>query len=224
MNILPGTGKVKKNIFSIIALLSFFVHISGSKGQSTMVFDAGQMFSTYYYKDAQGVIKDFSNNITGCYSLGYHYITNNGLFIRTGISMRKGGASLVYNGINTDWTTQYADINLGAGYMVNKWRVKPYFSASPYFAYMLKGEQTLGQNKYDIKQNKSMKTNDIGVYIIPGLKVALTNYISFYVEYKYLLGLSNIEVTPGQQAFNRGFSLNLGIAVTFIRYNYVTTR
>lgn len=207
-------------LFSLL-LLSFT-----STAQSTVTFDAGQTFSTFKYSDSQGPINDFSNNITGCFSLGYSYIGQNGIVIRSTAGMRKAGASLVYNETNFDWNLQYTDIHIGAGYVFNRWMVKPYFVASPYFAYMLKGRQEIGENSYDVVKNRTMSTLDYGVCFVPGLKISLTNTIAFYAEYKQILGLQNLEMssTNNQKTFNRGFSVNLGIAISFIKYNYVTTQ
>ncbi len=190
--------------------------------QSAVNIEAGEVFSTYKYSDSQGSEKNFNSNITSCFSLGYQYASNSGLFIKANVGMRKAGATLVYNTTNVDWNTQYACVDLGGGYILNKWRLKPYICASPYFAYMLRGEERLGQYSYDIKANKSMSGTDYGVYISPGLKMALSNFISFYAEYKQILGLQNLETSTGQKSYNRGFSVNLGIAITFIKYNYVT--
>lgn len=197
---------------------------TSSIAQSRVTFDAGQVFSNYKFIDAEGNTENkFTNNIGGCFSLGYQYALNNGLFIRANIGMRKAGASIIINETNVTWEVQYADANLGLGYMVNKWRVKPYISASPYFGYILNAHQTIGPDTYDIKKNKSMKTSDYGVFFSPGVKVDLSNVIAFYAEYKYILGLQNLESSE-QKSFNRGFSINLGISVTIIRYNYITSQ
>ncbi|MES2287855.1 MAG: outer membrane beta-barrel protein [Bacteroidota bacterium] len=205
----------------LFPILFFVIH---SSAQSNVTFDAGQVFSTFKYTDAQGEEeKDFSNNISGCFSLGYQYVLNNGLFIRANAGMRKAGASIVFDETNVKWNIQYADANLGLGYMLNKWRLKPYFSVSPYFGYMLKADQTIGPDTYDIMQNKSIKTTDYGLFFSPGFKIALSNLVSFYAEYKYILGLQNLEKSD-QKSFNRGFSINLGVSVAIIKYNYVTSK
>jgi hypothetical protein len=210
-----------KYIILLIALLVTKRSIS----QSSITFDAGQVFSTYKFTDAQGVQeKDFTDNITGCFSLGYQFTTQGGLFIRSNVGMRKAGASNEYNGIPVSWNLQYADADVGVGYILNKWRLKPYVYAAPYFGYLLKANQTIGSNTYDILKNKSVKTSDYGVFLSPGLKITLSNYISCYVEYKYILGLNNTETATDQKSYNRGFSINLGVAVSLIRYNYVTVK
>lgn len=211
-------------ILKFIILLSILFFARYSIAQSNVSFDAGQVFSTYRFIDTLGNIeKEFTNNITGCFSLGYQYSPDNGVFIRTNIGMRKGGASIIVDEINVTWNVQYIDANIGLGYMVDKWRLKPYFSISPYFGYMLRGNQTIGSDNYDIKKNESMKTTDLGVFISPGFKIALSNYISFYAEYKYILGLQNLE-NSNQKSFNRGFSINLGVSIAIIKYNYVTAQ
>jgi len=211
-------------ILKFFFFLSFLFFSKPSNSQSSITFDAGQVFSTFNYTDTKGNREnDFSNNISGCFSLGYHYAQNNGLFFRSNIGMRKGGASIMDDGINVNWMLQYASANVGLGYMHDKWRLKPYFSVSPYYAYLLKGNQTIGPDNYDIKKNKSLKTTDLGLYFSPGFKMALSNYISFYTEFNYILGLQNLEESA-QKSFNRGFSINLGVAIAIIKYNYVTTQ
>lgn len=206
-----------------IFLIIFFVwKCGGLNAQSTLTLDAGEVFSTYKYTDSQGQEKNFSNNITNSFNLGYQFAANSGVFIKGCVGMRKAGATLVYNTTNIDWTVQYVDACVGAGYVLNKWRIKPYIYATPYFAYMLKGEQTMGQYSYDIKANKAMSATDWGVFVAPGCRVALSNFLSFYVEYKQILGLQNLETTTGEKSYNRGFSINLGVAITFVKYNYVT--
>lgn len=208
--------------FIIFSLSLFFVNRSAA--QSSITFDAGEVFSTFKFTDDQGnKEKNLTHTISGSFSLGYKYELTNGLFIRTSLGMRKAGASLVVDEININWNIQYADANLGLGYMLNKWRLKPYFSASPYFGYMLKGYQTIGSDNYDILKNNSIANTDFGFLISPGFKIALSNSVSFYTEYKYILGLQNLEKSD-QKSFNRGFSINLGVAVTIIKYNYVTSK
>lgn len=205
----------------LFPILFFVIHLTA---QSNVSFDAGQVFSTFKYTDTPGnEEKKFSNNISGCFSLGYQYVLSNGLFIRANAGMRKAGASMVFDETNVKWNIQYADANLGLGYMLNKWRLKPYFSVSPYFGYMLKADQTIGPETYDILQNKSIKTTDYGLFFSPGFKIALSNLVSFYAEYKYILGLQNLEKSD-QKSFNRGFLINLGVSVAIIKYNYVTSK
>jgi hypothetical protein len=136
------------------------------------------------------------------------------LFIRINTGLRKAGASMIYEGSNINWNIQYADANIGLGYMYNKWRIKPYFSVSPYLGYMLKANQLIGAFNYNIKEIKSMKTTDFGLFFSPGLKIAVSKSIAFYAEYKYILGLKNLETVADKKSINRGWAINLGVVVT----------
>lgn len=192
--------------------------------QPTLTCDAGQVFSTFKFIDSQGnKLKEFTHNRGFGFSLGYRYPLPNGLFIRTNIGLRKAGASMIYEGLNINWNIQYADANIGLGYMYPKsyspfkeWEggIKPYFSVSPYLGYMLKGNQLIGVFNYDIKEIKSMKATDIGLFFSPGLKITVSKSIAFYTEYKYILGLKNLETTTDKKSTNRGWAINLGVAVS----------
>ncbi len=182
--------------------------------QSIITFDASQVFSTFKYIDSQGnKLKDLERNVTTATSVGYHYLLPNGLFIRVNTGTRKAGASFVYNETIVSWDVQYMDANVGLGYIHNKWKFKPYFSASPYFAYMLKANQTIGFDNYDIKKDKSVSTSDFGIFLSPGVRMALAKRISLYAEYKYILGLQDIEKSATETLFNRGFSFHLGLSL-----------
>ncbi len=186
---------------------------------SSVTIDAGQVFSTFKFIDSEGdKAPDYKYNITSAYSLGYQHTKNNGLFYRANIGMRHGGASLIKNGIEYNWNFQYADAAIGAGYMLNRWRIKPYFFAAPYLGYLLKANQTIGMSRYDIKQNTTIKTADLGLFLCPGAKLAISNLITIYAEYKYILGLQNLEKSTTQKSYNRGFLFNLGLSFNITKY------
>ena len=182
--------------------------------RSAATFDAGQVFSTFKFVGTQSNTENYTYNVTNSYSLGYQHLITNELFYRVNVGLRHAGASLLFDGVNYNWAIQYFDANVGVGYMLNLWKIKPYLSASPYFGYMLKATQSIGSVNYDLKQNKSLKTTDFGLFVSPGVKLIVSNYVSFYAEYKYILGLQSIETSTTQKTYNRGFSLNLGIAIT----------
>ncbi len=215
-------NQILQSIFIFFALL----FVKQSTAQKCATFDAGQAFTTFRFKDSEGnKEKNLSTAISGCYSFSYQdtilkqglFFPEDGLFYRVGLSMRKAGASMVSEALGANWNLQYVDLNGGLGYMYNKWRLKPYFYLSPYFAYMIKGTQTNGPLAYDIKQSKSMKTTDFGLLLAPGAKVTLSDYISIYSECKYNVGLQNIETTSEEKSYNRGFSINIGVAVTITK-------
>ncbi len=215
---------MKLKIFKAVFLLAPLLMVEHTIAQSSITFDAGQLFSKYKFIDSQGNdrSKDYSYNLSGTYNLGYQFAAQSGLFFRAGLGMKKMGSSLVYDELNYNWSSQYLSLNVGAGYILNKYRFKPYVSVTPFYSYLLKATQSTGTENYNIKQNNSIKKNDFGLQFIPGVKMTLSDFISVYTEFNYILGLQNIEKNPAQKLYNRGFSINVGVAATIVKTNKST--
>lgn len=183
--------------------------------QSSMTIDASQVMANFKFADSEGSRDKVYNPIfTSAYSLGYRFSTESGLMFKAGLGMRKAGSTLVYDASNYTWDFQYADVKLGLGYMYNKpERFKPYISVSGYFAYLLKANQTINNENFDILKSESINKMDFGVFITPGLNFKLNDYISAYTEFNYMMGLANLETsTDGQKSNNSGMSLSLGLS------------
>jgi len=209
---------MRTRFYLSFALLTGLFYSRTIIAQSYINLEAGQVFSTFKYIDSKGVEDNtYSYNVLSSYSLGYQYAKQNGFFARVSLGMRKAGANLVYNKINYIWNMQYTSVNAGIGYQFNKWRLKPYLFVSPYYASLLDATQTINSDNYDIKDNKSIKDNDFGLFIAPGLNIILSNYVSIYAEYDYILGLHNIETAQAEQLYNRGFSLNFGVSLNITK-------
>jgi hypothetical protein len=203
-------------------LLAIFIIIavnSRTNAQNSLSFDAGQVFAKFNFYNSDGDrIKDFNYHIAGSYSLDYHYVSKEGLFVRGGIGMRKAGATMVYENIPLTWNLHYADAFFGFGYQLNKYRFKPYISFVPYYGYLLKAWQTIGPEDYDLKKGKELKNFDYGLFIVPGFKVSLSEFLSVYAEYKQMMGIANIETANAQRLYNRGFILNMGVSATITKH------
>ena len=135
------------------------------------------------------------------------------IYLRGGVGLRNAGANLVYDNINYSWKMQYADIKLGIGYRAKFKTIRPYLVASGYFAPLLRGTQTLHDEIINITKSGVIKTQDLGLNITPGIDMKFTQYLSSYIEFNYLMGLSNIELNTNQKATNSAFGLTVGVAV-----------
>jgi hypothetical protein len=210
---------MKKTI--IISVISLFFVLGEARmgfAQSNVTIDASQVVSTFKFTDSTGTQdKSYSPVYSGAYSLGYRYASEGGLLIRAGLGMRKAGATMVYDNINYTWNLQYADIKVGAGYIYNKASFQPYLSVSPYYAMLLKANQSLNNENFDIINSKSLQKNDYGVFITPGLQFKASDAISVYTEFNYMMGLRNLETDSGQKSYNRAYSFSLGVAFTITK-------
>ncbi len=200
-------------LYVFFTLFTFCFCIKGLAQVNNANIEFSQVFSSFSYIDSKGVKdKTYTYRVSNAYSFGIQHINSTGLFVRANIGMRKAGSGLTFNKITYNWNLQYLDVKAGIGYKFIKWRLRPYFSLSPYYAYLLNASQTINSDSYDIKSNKSIKSSDIGVYITGGLNIILSNYVSLYAEYNYIRGLYNIEPAQKERLYNYASSLNLGVS------------
>ena len=181
--------------------------------QSGLTIEGTQLISSYKFKDSNAnKDKSYIPVVAGGYSIGYLHDTGNGLVIHPRIGMRSGGATMMHEGSNYLWETQYVDLKVGLGYSMDMGRFSPYATLSPYFAVLLKGNQVLNNQNYDLVKTGSMKSTDFGFFFSPGVKTALNDLISAYLEVSYFQGLSNIDTdVNGQKAVNIGAGATLGL-------------
>ncbi|WP_152425054.1 hypothetical protein [Nafulsella turpanensis] len=192
--------------------------------QSSLTLDASQLSSNFKFINSEGEAdSEYNPTYTGAYSLGYQYATEGGFIARANVGMRNAGATMVYDDANYLWDLQYADAKLGAGYRYNPGRFSPYLIVSAYYAYLLKGNQVQGTSNHDLIKAGELQRRDYGVVVNPGVELSLSEYISVYTEFSYLMGLQNIEAKPVegadavQQGYNRAFALTLGLAFTITK-------
>jgi hypothetical protein len=203
------------NIFKQIVLIALIIAINISLyGQSKIIIEGAQIYSTFKFIDANGnyLSNEYLGKFTNAYNIGYSYKFDFGLFVRPAIGMRNTGAEMVYDNMNYSWQLQYASAKLGIGYMFDFEKVKPYLMISGYFAYLVNGNQIVNNEHFNIIQNNLLKTIDYGIIASPGLEVKISNEISTYFEFDYLMGLNNIEINQSQKTTNISYCLTLGLS------------
>jgi hypothetical protein len=203
-----------------LSLLAFYCVFSCHivLAQSSVTFDGSQVFSTFKFIDSKGNLNNnFSQKISGAYSLGYFFQSKKGFTTRASIGMRKGGASYSFSGTNIIWNLQYVDVKAGVGYTFGKKRFRPYVTASAYYAKLLNANQEIDNQNFDIIKTNSIKNLDFGFLITPGIKLNISDYLALYSEFNYLIGLQNLETNTNQKSFSRGSSISLGVAATITK-------
>lgn len=209
-------------LFNVPVIAQTFLNLGSSRShsssQSYVNVEIKQVFSTFKYFDSQGTEdKTYSHKVVNAYGLGFQHTSQNGFFVRATVGLHKAGATLGYHNIKYIWSLQYTNIYAGIGFQFTKWRLKPYIALMPYYAYLLDASQTVNSDNYDIKANKAIKSSDFGGFIDSGFNIILTKYLSVYAEYNYIFGLNNIEFAQEEQLYNRGFSLNFGVALNITK-------
>ena len=208
-----------KKIKLVFLLACMMTYASLVKAQSGLTLEVSQLYASFKYIDSQGtkLNSEYSGLFTGAYGIGYRYVSDGGFILRSSIGLRNAGATLVYDDMNYSWKLQYTDIKLGPGYMYKLGRINPYLNVSGYYAYMLRGIQTLNNEDFNITESGLLNKADFGVIFSPGVEFKLSDLISSYVEFNYLWGLKNIEPDEGQKASNFAYSASLGLSFTITK-------
>lgn len=203
---------------TFLSTLGLLLITTSMMAQSSITLEATQVYSTFKFTDSNSnQDKSYSGIYTGAYGLGYRFASEKGLLVRAGVGMRRAGATMVYDEANYMWDLQYADVKVGVGYIYSGARVKPYFTASPYFAYLLKANQALNHENFDALQSESLHATDYGVFLTPGLQFRLSDAVSAYTEFNYMMGLQNIDTDEGEEAYNRAMGLTVGVSFTITK-------
>ncbi len=202
---------VKRLLFRLSYI---FIALYGQTiAQNEINLEGSQVISNFKFVNSSGETdKSYSSVTSGAYGISYLRTTKKNVLFKVGIGMRKGGASLTYGNDSYSWHLQYLDAKIGIGYLINKWRIKPYVMVTPYYSFLMKAYQTINSQNYDIIKSKSIKNSDYGINGSLGLKIPLSDLFAIYAEGSYLYGLQNNEVNTKQQLYNRAYFITLGIS------------
>lgn len=201
-----------KTIKKLMLVLCTSIFGFAANAQTGITVEASQMFTNFKFTDSEGnQDKEYTSNLSGAYHVGYRYDLDNGVVVQANVGMRTAGASLLYDNSNYNWDLQYVDVRLGVGYLYDMNGIKPYLMVSPYYGQLLKANQLLNNENFDLKASGELQTNDFGVFLSPGVQFDVSDYISVYSQFDYMMGLQNLETnTNGQQSQNVAMAISVG--------------
>lgn len=189
MNFKTFSGK-----FMLIASLLIVLLTAISYGQSRLFVNASQQVTNFRFVDSEGILdKNYAPVYNGAYSVGYSYEFDFGLFLKGNTGMRKAGATMVYDAANYQWDLQFLNTEIGAGYQYPLGMFAPYISISAYYGFLLKANQRINNEDFDIIDSKSMIRHDAGIIFSPGVNVNVSEDIRIFGEVGFLRGLQNVE-------------------------------
>jgi hypothetical protein len=216
-------NKIAIAVMSCLALV--ITKNNPAQAQSSITIDASQQITNFVFTNDKGLQDNtylifgeenlYKPVYSGAYSFGYSYLFDFGMFIRAKAGMRNSGATMVYDATNYKWEFQYLQGNVGLGYALNLGRVNPYLAVSGYYGYLLKANQRINNEDFDIIDSESIQKSDYGINIPLGVRIDASEYRSVYTEASYLMGLQNIEnADNNQEANNVGYMFTLGLSFT----------
>jgi hypothetical protein len=203
-----------------LVLAFFFVQILSAAAQekksSTFLnLFAGRAFSTFTFKDSEGVRDKNINYIPGnACGISLGFALGKGHLIRPEINYYELGARKEIQSVKTAWKLNYLGVSAGYLFAVIQ---KKAFSLSPGFSlggdYLLKGTQTTGDVKYNLKTERILKNWDVNAGLICNAQYRVTDAFFLNFEYRFHTGLNQIErEDKGEHTRNMAHRALLGLS------------
>lgn len=209
---------MKKNIFITLLTIPFFLSAQTNRLIKSFNVNGGKTLTTFIYKDASG-----NSNSKINYRLGNTYALSLDLFggknnaIRTELLYHEAGANSMIGTIPVNWNLQYLGIN--AGYLFSLIHKKVYSFRAGVIAgmdYLIKGEQKIGIDSYDIIKNNAIKTMDANAGAVLNNRFKISETAQLLLDYRFNIGLNQIEkYDKGEKTRNMGHYILTGISINF---------
>lgn len=206
---------MKKPLLTICFL--WFIWVANTQNQNHLHIKSGKTFSTFLFKDSESAKETNLNHISGNY-FGISFDTQIGKrsVIRPELGFREAGARSILNETKIQWNFGYLD--LGGVYLFNllaKDKINVYAGVGINLGFMLIGEQSVGNTYFNVKKERAIKTLDFATQYLAGAKIKVAENIHVTLEYRYQLGLLNIETdaqNPDQITHNRMHGIIAGLS------------
>ncbi len=205
---------------TLIACLFIITFYSSIKAQSkSITIEASQNITNFSFTNSKGELdKNYKPIYSGGYAIGYRFENEKGLLLTGKIGMRKSGSSYVFDTYNYTWDLRYTEARLGIGYNYKMDKIGIHILGQPYFGYLLKGEQVLNNENFDILNTGDIRKIDYGVILSPGVNFNLaSDMIKIYIDLNYLYGLNNLETNEEQKSRNTMFGGTIGLAINLTK-------
>lgn len=205
-----------KYFLTLMAALFFLK----ANAQNQLHVKSGKTFSTFMFRNSEKTKDESLNHITNNF-FGMSYDMHFGKLqvLRPEVSYREAGARSVLNNQKLSWKLNYLDINMAYMLKILDFeKIKLYQGVAPGMGILLAGEQFIGQEYHDLKAEKSLKNIDYGVNFILTSKIKILDNVFLSIEYRYGLGIYQIESNKNQStqtSRNRFHGVIFGLALPF---------
>jgi hypothetical protein len=189
--------KIKKITLCFFALLNLSLFAQqDTVSRMKVAFLFGKNASSFIFKDSLGAKnKDLSNTMGDFYGLNLQIRLKKRHLLVPEFAYYNAGSNYKKEGLELTWRLNY--VGFGLGYAFKIIDTKNY-SMAPKIAigydYLLKQNQTIGSQTYDLTQTNAafINYNIRSSYGITN-QFKITDNLSFIAEYRYSIGLNQIE-------------------------------
>jgi len=195
-------------LLTLLLLACYFVN-----GQNNFGVFFSQNLSTFRFIDSEGNKDDLKFTIKYAYGLTYQREFTENIFLEGLLSYSNKGANSSEGLMNLDWSFHYLNTAINAGYKIMYFcRLHPHGGLGVYYGRLLKANQFIGSEYYDLMPLNIISKNDFGVNIFAGLEYEYSNSGFIFLRLNQEMGLHQLEVSDqdSQRMYNRTFSIQIG--------------
>lgn len=208
---------MKKLLFCLSFLMGASVHAQDTKCITQVNFNMGKTLSTFMYADANGNPNESLSTRSGAsYSLNVGLQLGSKHLLKPELIYQEMGAKSSVNNTLNEWILNY--FGAGVGYYYTTLQ-KAAFSLSPGVVvnanYMISGEQVIGNNRFNIVDQKLLKPLDVVSSVALNARFKVTDNMHVNFDYRYgfgLLDIENIEGDESEKTRNTGHLASLGLS------------
>lgn len=204
-----------KYVGLIQLLLLFFISKTHAQGLtfSAIELTFGRTYSSFQFENSAG--EKYGNyNYAALNNFGANVnLTADRHVLRPSLGFRQGGAITTIETIPIDWKLNYIDLSVGYLFKVlDTERLAISTGVALYGAYLLSGEQNVGDMRFPLAETEALKPFDFGVQGIVNGCFNVNEQLAISLEYCFGYGIAQIENDLQPQTANNIYhALVLGI-------------
>ncbi len=197
----------------LILLLTLVASGLMAKGQNNIGLYFSQNFSTFRFLNNDGEKEDLKYTIKYGYGLIYQIQFDSNIFAEGLLSYNNKGANSQIGNTKLDWSFHYVNLGINGGYKFNLGRIQPHVGTGFYYGHLLKADQFIGIDYYDLMSMDIISMNDLGLNIFGGMSYEYSRNGFVFIRLNQEIGLLQMEKDDedNQKMFNRTFSIQLGL-------------
>lgn len=198
---------------STVTLFILLLALMSATAQDKIGISFTQNFSTLRFLDSENEKEDLDYAIKYGYGISYQLGFSENFFGEGSLFYNSKGANSTLDLQKLDWSMDYINASVNGGYRFILNRLVPHFGVGVYYGRLMKADQFIGSDYYDMMSTDAIGKNDLGVNLFAGLDFEYSTDGVVFIRLTESMGLLNLENNQeaNQKMFNRTFSIQLGL-------------
>ena len=201
------------------SILLFFIlcqSITAQKMELNKIsFMGGLTFSSFIFDDNQiSINNQYDYKADASLAANFDFVSKRHV-LRPEILYKRVGALSKVNNLDMSWSLSYLELNIGYLFKVlnnEKFNISPGLSYG--LAYMMDGQQFIGQTRYTADDSNFLRRFDLTGNFLLNFNFKISDAVNLFAEYRFGISILNLEKDNDQTTRNMYHTLGFGLAVS----------